>query len=58
MGGGAALAIERDTRMSAMPFLDRLLRKMTLARGLELPLLYQAGSSMRVDVPPDHGGAP
>lgn len=47
MGGGAALAIERDTRMSAMPFFDRMLRKMTIARGLEL-LLYQAGSSMRV----------
>lgn len=45
--GNVAVAIERDTRMSSMPFLDRLLRKMTVARGLEL-LLYQAGSSMRV----------
>jgi tight adherence protein B len=45
--GGMALAIERDTRMSAMPFFDRLLRKMSIARGLEL-LLYQSGSSMRV----------
>ncbi|MGE5180009.1 MAG: type II secretion system F family protein [Bacteroidota bacterium] len=45
--GGMALAIERDTRMSSVPFLDRILRRMTVARGLEL-LLYQAGSSMRV----------
>lgn len=45
--GSMALAIERDTRMSAMPFLDKWLRKMTVARGVEL-LLYQAGSSMRV----------
>ena len=46
-GGAAARAIERDTRMSAMPFLDRLLRRLSMARGLEL-LLYQSGSSMRV----------
>lgn len=39
--------IERDTRMSALPFLDRLLRRASMARGLEL-LLYQAGVSMRV----------
>jgi len=45
--GNMALAIERDTRMSSVPALDRLLRRMTVARGLEL-LLYQAGSSMRV----------
>lgn len=46
-GGGMALAIERDTRMSAVPALDRLLRRVSVARSLEL-LLYQAGSSMRV----------
>ena len=45
--GSMAIAIERDTRMSALPFLDRMLRRMSVARGLEL-LLYQAGSSMRV----------
>jgi len=45
--GSMAIAIERDTRMSAVPALDRLLRRMTVARNLEL-LLYQAGSSMRV----------
>lgn len=45
--GSMAIAIERDTRMSAVPALDRLLRRMTVARSLEL-LLYQAGSSMRV----------
>jgi tight adherence protein B len=45
--GPAPLVIERDTRMSSVPFLDRLLRPMSVARKLEL-LLYQAGSTMRV----------
>jgi tight adherence protein B len=45
--GAAALAIERDTRLSSMPFLDRMLRRVSMARSLEL-LLYQAGYSMRV----------
>ena len=48
-GGGANVAIERDTRMSVVPFIDRFLRRMSTARGLEL-LLYQAGVSMRVGV--------
>ena len=39
--------LERDTRLSVMPALDRILRRLSLARTLEL-LLYQAGLSMRV----------
>lgn len=39
--------LERDTRLSVMPALDRVLRQLSLARTLEL-LLYQAGLSMRV----------
>jgi tight adherence protein B len=38
---------ERDTRLSAVPFLDKFLRQVSVARRLEL-LLYQAGSNMRV----------
>jgi tight adherence protein B len=45
--GPAQLLIERDTRMSVVPFIDRLLKPMSVARKLEL-LLYQAGSTMRV----------
>ena len=41
------LQVERDERLSAIPFVDRLLRSLAIARRLEL-LLYQAGSSMRV----------
>ena len=43
----AALIVERDSRLSNLPFLDNLLRGMSFARRLEL-LLYQAGSNMRV----------
>jgi len=43
----AALDIERDTRMSAVPLLDRLLRSLSVARKVEM-LLYQAGVTMRV----------
>ena len=39
--------IERDDRMSAVPFLDRALRGLSIARRVEL-LLYQAGMQMRV----------
>jgi len=42
-----APGIERDTRMSSVPFLDRLLQSMSFARKLEM-LLYQAGATMRV----------
>jgi tight adherence protein B len=42
-----AAAIERDTRLSSLPFLDKWLRTMSFSRRLEL-LLYQAGSNMRV----------
>jgi tight adherence protein B len=45
--GPAPLAIERDTRMSSVPFLDRALQSMSVARKLEM-LLYQAGATMRV----------
>ena len=41
------VVVERDTRLSALPFLDKFLRGMSFARRLEL-LLYQAGSQMRV----------
>jgi tight adherence protein B len=47
LAGTASLAVERDTRLSALPFLDSFLRQMSFARRLEL-LLYQAGSNMRV----------
>lgn len=43
----AELIVERDTRLSALPFLDKFLRQMSFARRVEL-LLYQAGSNMRV----------
>ncbi len=41
------LDIERDQRMSSVPFLDRLLRSLSIARRIEL-LLYQAGLQWRV----------
>lgn len=47
VGGPAGMAIERDTRMSAVPALDKLLRKLSVARKLEM-LLYQAGLGLRV----------
>jgi tight adherence protein B len=46
---GPVVEAERDTRLSTMPWLDRLLRRLDLGRHLEL-LLYQAGSSMRAGV--------
>lgn len=46
-GKSGAIVVERDTRLSSLPFLDGLLRSLSFARRLEL-LLYQAGSSMRV----------
>lgn len=45
--GPAGMAIERDTRMSALPAVDKLLRRLSVARKLEL-LLYRAGLGMRV----------
>lgn len=47
VAGPSGMAIERDTRMSAVPALDMVLRRLSVARKLEL-LLYQAGMSMRV----------
>jgi len=55
VGGGIAgtgrnavpAGIERDTRMSTIPVLDNLLRKLAVARRIEL-LLYQAGLGVRV----------
>lgn len=41
------VAVERDTRMSTLPFLDEFLKKVSAARRIEL-LLYQAGLGMRV----------
>ena len=49
-GGAAAtgtVVVERDTRMSTLPFLDDFLKKAAAAKRLEL-LLYQAGLGMRV----------
>src|SRR5262245_33184482 len=46
---GPGVAIERDTRLSAVPAIDKFLRQLSIARNLEL-LLYQAGSSMKVGV--------
>lgn len=43
----AEASVERDTRLSSLPFLDKFLRSLAFARRLEL-LLYQAGSNMRV----------
>ncbi len=52
-GGGASTAseraIERDTRYSALPWVDRMLRSLNVGESLEL-LLYQAGLSMRAGV--------
>ena len=47
MATPTGMAIERDTRMSAVPALDKMLRQLSVARKLEL-LLYQAGMGMRV----------
>jgi tight adherence protein B len=44
---GAAVAVERDTRMSTLPFLDAALKRFEVARRTEL-LLYRAGVGMRV----------
>jgi tight adherence protein B len=44
---GGPLIVERDTRLSSLPFLDKFLRQLAFSRRLEL-LLYQAGSNMRV----------
>jgi len=41
------LQVERDERLSAIPFVDRILRTLSIAKRLEL-LLYQAGMSVRV----------
>jgi len=46
-GGDAAVMVERDTRMSSLPILDSALRKLAVARRVEL-LLYRAGTGMRV----------
>ncbi|HET9252079.1 MAG TPA: type II secretion system F family protein [Candidatus Eisenbacteria bacterium] len=48
-GGSATgpVVVERDTRMSTLPFLDEFLKKVSAAKRLEL-LLYQAGLGMRV----------
>lgn len=43
----APLAIERDTRMSSVPFLDQMLQSLSLARKIEM-MLYRAGATMRV----------
>ena len=45
--GPAAPDIERDTRMSSIPVLNRALQSMSVARKLEM-LLYRAGATMRV----------
>lgn len=44
---GDTVVVERDTRMSTLPFLDDFLKKVSAARRIEL-LLYQAGLGMRV----------
>src|SRR5262245_7858151 len=41
--------VERDKRLSSIPWLDALLRRINVAEGLEM-LLYKAGMSMRVGV--------
>ncbi len=41
------LEVERDERLSAIPFVDRILRGLSIARRLEL-MLYQAGMGIRV----------
>ena len=47
--GAAAVVVERDDRMSSIPFVDRILRQLSIARRVEL-LLYQAGMQLRVGV--------
>jgi tight adherence protein B len=44
---GGPLIVERDTRLSSLPILDKILRQLSFSRRLEL-LLYQAGSNLRV----------
>jgi tight adherence protein B len=46
-GGSPPVAIERDSRLSAVPAIDRLLRNLHVTRNLEL-LLYRAGMGVRV----------
>lgn len=46
-GPAGMVALERDTRMSTIPFLDTLLKNLSMARRIEL-FLYQAGMSMKV----------
>lgn len=45
----AGVSIERDSRYSSIPFLDRLLRSINWGKHLEF-MLYQAGMSMRSGV--------
>ena len=46
-GPAGTIALERDTRMSTIPFLDSVLKNMKVAQRIEL-FLYQAGMSMKV----------
>ena len=46
-GAEGAVMLERDTRMSTIPFLDSFLKNMSVARRIEL-FLYQAGMSIKV----------
>ena len=46
-GPAGTIALERDTRMSTIPFLDTMLKNMKVAQRIEL-FLYQAGMSMKV----------
>ena len=45
--GPAPVLAERDTRMSTIPLVDNLLRRLAVARRIEL-LLYQAGLGVKV----------
>jgi tight adherence protein B len=47
VASGGPVAVERDTRMSTLPFLDTALKRFEVARRTEL-LLYRAGVGMRV----------
>ena len=46
-GAEGPVMVERDTRMSTIPFLDTFLKNMSVARRIEL-FLYQAGMSIKV----------
>jgi tight adherence protein B len=48
-GSAKRVDVQRDVRLSALPWLDRLLRAINAGQHLEL-LLYQAGMSMRAGV--------